>query len=539
MLVLRSREIGNPASYWIPAFAGMTESVPNPRFRGMTEAALDALLTQFIGALRNADIRISTAETLDALSAVELVGYSDRRLLKDSLALVLPKTLDEKAAFDTCFDQFFSFGDRGSRSPPTTATSDSEPSGDSAGQAGSGQTGSGGDAQDQRTGNARPGDARQQNTSDVNAERDETTAAVGSGEMSAPQSALGQLLVRGNQLEITIAINTAGRQVNAHEIEVFTQKGVYTRRIMDAMGQVELQQEIARLADSAVVPDRRRAVDLTHRRDWLRERVRDYVEHQFLLHADVTGRRLREDMLRDVRLSALEQRHHRMLHDLVLRMARRLVSEHSRRRRVFRRGQLHVPRTLRRNMKYDDAVFDLQWKSVKVDRPKVFAVCDVSGSVAAYARFMLMFLYSLEEVLPKVRSFAFSSDLGEVSELFARNTIDDGIAIALKQYGGGSTDYGQAFADFRRLCLDEVDNRATIIILGDARNNYGDARTDVLKELYDRSKRVIWLNPEPRTMWNTGDSEMRHYAAYCHQVEECSTLAHLERIVGRLLRAVV
>jgi uncharacterized protein with von Willebrand factor type A (vWA) domain len=500
---------------------------------------MDQLLTQFVGALRNADVRISTAETLDALSTVDLVGYSDRGLLKDSLALVLPKTLDEKAAFDTCFDQFFSFGDRGSRPPPAAANNDAELSGDSGGQAGNGQAGTGGDAQDQRTGNARPSDNRQPNAAGATDERNEPGSALGSGEMSAPQSALGQLLVRGNQLEITIAINTGGRQVNAHEIEVFTQKGVYTRRIMDAMGNAELQQEITRLGDSAAIPDRRRAVDLTHRRDWLRERVRDYVEHQFLLHADITGRRLREDMLRDVRLSALEQRHHRLLHDLVLRMARRLVSEHSRRRKVFRRGQLHVPRTLRRNMKYDDAVFDLQWKSVKVDRPKVFAVCDVSGSVAAYARFMLMFLYSLEEVLPKVRSFAFSSDLGEVSELFARNTVDDGIAIALKQYGGGSTDYGQAFADFRRLCLDQIDKRATLIILGDARNNYGDARTDVLKELYDRSKRVIWLNPEPRTMWNTGDSEMRHYAPYCHQVDECSTLAHLERIVGRLLRAVV
>ncbi len=502
---------------------------------------MDQLLTEFIGALRNADIRISTAETLDALSTVKLIGYGDRRLLKDSLALVLPKTLDEKAAFDTCFDQFFSFGDRASLSSPTTAANaDVTPSGDAAGQAGNGQAGAGGDAQEQRTGTARPGTPQRQRTPALATdERNAQSAAPGSGEMSAPQSALGLLLARGNQLEITIAINTAGRRVNVHEIEVFTQKGVYTRRIMDAMGNGELQQEIAQLADSAAVADRRRAVDLTHRRDWLRERVRDYVEHQFLLHADVTGRRLREDMLRDVRLSALEQRHYRMLQDVVMRMARRLVSEHSRRRKVFRRGQLHVPRTLRRNMKYDDAVFDLQWKSVKVDRPKVFAVCDVSGSVAAYARFMLMFLYSLEEVLPKVRSFAFSSDLGEVSELFARNAVDDAIAVALKQYGGGSTDYGQAFADFRRLCLEEIDKRATVIILGDARNNYGDARTDALKEIYERSKRVIWLNPEPRTMWNTGDSEMRHYAPYCHQVDECSTLAHLERIVGRLLRAVV
>ena len=267
---------------------------------------MDQLLTQFIGALRNADVRISTAETLDALSTVELVGYSDRRLLKDSLALALPKTLDEKAAFDTCFDQFFSFGDRGSRSPPAAAFYDAEPSA-AAGQAGNGQAGAAGDAQDQRTGGVRPSDTRQQNSSVSTDERNAPAAALGGGEMSAPQSALGQLLVRGNQMEITIAISTAGRQVNVHEIEVFTQKGVYTRRVMDAMGHTELQQEIARLADSAAIPDRRRAVDLTHRRDWLRERVRDYVEHQFLLHADVTGRRLREDMLRDVRLSALEQ----------------------------------------------------------------------------------------------------------------------------------------------------------------------------------------------------------------------------------------
>src|SRR4030095_2733269 len=120
--------------------------------------------------------------------------------------------------------------------------------------------------------------------------------------------------------------------------------------------------------------------------------------------------------------------------------------------------------------------FDLQWKSVKVDRPKVFAVCDVSGSVAAYARFMLLFLYSLAGVPAKVRSFAFSSDLGEVSQLFARNTIDDGIAIALKQYGGGSTDYGQAFADLRRLCLEESDKPAAIIILARGRTKHRVAR---------------------------------------------------------------
>src|ERR671914_2739622 len=106
---------------------------------------MDQLLTQFIGALRNADIRISPAETLDALSTVELVGYGNRSLLKDSLSLVLPKTLDEKAAFDTCFDQFFSFGERKSLVPMTAGDSDAAlTGGDAAGQAGNGQTGAGG-----------------------------------------------------------------------------------------------------------------------------------------------------------------------------------------------------------------------------------------------------------------------------------------------------------------------------------------------------------------------------------------------------------
>jgi uncharacterized protein with von Willebrand factor type A (vWA) domain len=515
---------------------------------------VDLLLTNFIHALRNADVRISTAETLDALRTTELVGYANRQLLKDALALTLPKTLDEKNAFDACFDQFFSFRSRASPPPAEGSTPEVDESqqGDASGE---GQGGGGEGSQDSRpsvaSSSVRPepveGLRSGQDSLDpstdsglrANGEEGERpTAAVHELSTAAPSSLLGRMLVRANELEINIAIGAAGRAVNVQNIEVFTQKGVYTRRIMDAMGARELQQEIDRLTQSAAAGERRLGQDLTRRKDWLRERVRDYVEHQFLLHADVTGRRLREDLLRTIRLSALEHRHHRLLQELVQRMARRLVAAYSHRRKAFRRGQLHVPRTLRRNMRYDDAIFDLHWKRVKIDRPRVYAICDVSGSVADYARFMLMFLYSLDEVLPEVRSFAFSSDLGEVSELFARNAIDDAIALTLRQYGGGSTDYGQALADFRRRCLEDLDRRATVIVLGDARNNFGDARTDVLKEIYDRARRVIWLNPEPRAMWNTGDSEMRCYAPYCHNVEECGTLAQLERFVSRLLRSI-
>ena len=487
---------------------------------------MDRTLTRFIAALRNAEVRISPAETLDAMNALELVGYRDRGFLKNSLALVLPKTADEKETFDTTFDQFFSFEDVSTQA----AFAEDGDEGDGAGN-GSGE----GEGQGEGSGGTGGGKGGKRKGKFAGDEEEED---LGPGAMSEPRSELGRLLMNEGTTELTVRMADSAREAKLEDIQVFTQKGLYTRKIMDAMGLADLQREIGDLKQSQQVPDRRLGQELSKRRDWLREQVRDYVERQFLLHADVTGRRLREELLQRVKLSNVEHRNFRLIQEVVFRMAKKLVALHSRRRKVFKRGQLNVPRTLRHNMSYDGSIFDLHWKSVKVDRPKVFAICDVSGSVASYARFMLMFLYSLEEVMPKVRSFAFSSDLAEVTELFERNKLEDAIAKTLRDYSGGSTDYGQAFADFRKLCMDDVDNRTTIVILGDARNNYGDPRTDILKEMYDRSKRVLWLNPESRNTWTVGDAEMRKYTAYVHQAEECNSLMHLNRVVGNLLRAV-
>ncbi len=483
-------------------------------------------LTQFIRALRNAEVRISTAETLDAFKAAQLVGYSDRARLKDALSLVLPKTVDEKAVFDACFERFFSFRE----STPLEQSDSNHDHDDPDSHGAQGESGEGGGGASEAPG-ARGSRSHQQPSPSQSNE----ASSSGEANDARPTSALGQLLMRGNRVEIGMAISSAGERVGVDQIEVFTQKGVYSRRILEAMGLVPLQAEIDALETSGAAPTRPLGHELRRRRDWLREEVKTYVERQFLLHADVTGRRLREDLLRHARLSALDARHHQAVQDLVRRMARKLIAQHSRRRRTFKRGQLHIPRTLRRNMKYDDGIFDLQWKSTKVARPKVFALCDVSGSVAEHASFMLTFLYSLDEVLPKVRSFAFSSDLGEVSALFAAHSLEDAITLTLHQHGAGATDYGQAFMDFKSCCLDQVDRRSTIIVLGDARNNGGDLRLDILQEIRDRCRRLIWLNPEPRSMWNTGDSEMRHVSAYAHQVEECSTLAQLHRFVTRLI----
>ena len=493
---------------------------------------MDRTLANFIRALRNSEVRISTAETLDAFNTVELVGYRDRAFLKRSLSLVLSKTPDEKETYENCFDQFFSFSDvHGSRESAEGAADEG------GAEAGEGEGGgeSDGEGGQPQSGNQAGGKKSKSAAYGIEEEEEED---LGAGEMTEASSALGQLLMHNSKVELSVEMSKAGELVDVREIQVFTQKGLYTRRIMEEMGLPDLNREISDLRDRSQVPSRRLGQELRRRREWLREQVRDYVERQFLLHADASGKRLREELLRKVKLSNVEHRSFRLIQEIVYKMAKKLAALHSRRKKVFKRGQLNIPRTLRHNMAYDGAIFDLKWKSVKIDRPKVFAICDVSGSVANYARFMLMFLYSLEEVMPKVRSFAFSSDLAEVTELFDRNHLEDAIAKTMRDYSGGSTDYGQAFEDFKRLCFDDVDHRTTIIILGDARNNYGDPRSEILKEMYDRSKRVIWLNPEGRNSWYVGDSEMRRYSAYCHQVDECNSLMHLERVVGNLLRTV-
>ena len=486
----------------------------------MTE--LHDTLVEFVQVLRTADVKVSPAETLDAMETLDIIGIENRVLLKNSLSMVLSKNPEEKEAFNTSFDRFFSFNKFSSENNATalddnTHQDDGEfdPESDSPNQ----QSGQGGQGGGQGGGTEASGEL--------------------DFEQLAAQSELGKLLLSGDRMKVMIKMAEAGRQVNVNEIVVFTQKGLYTRKVMEAMGLKGLQDEVGELQEEGGRPQMHLAGQLKSARDYLREQVRDYVEKQFFLHADESGKQLREELLKKVKLSNLEKRNFKDVQEIVFKMAKKLVSIHSKRRKTFKRGQLDIRKTLRSNMQYDGMLFDLKWKSQKVDRPKVICICDVSGSVSNYSRFLLMFLYSLAEILPKVRSFAFSSDLGEVTRLFQQSKLEDAMAKTMRDYGNGSTDYGQMLADFRSHILKDIDSKTTVIILGDARNNYGDPKSEILREVYNKAQRVIWLNPEPKSSWTVGDAEMKKYAPCCHQTEVCNSLVHLERVVGNLLRVAV
>ena len=177
------------------------------------------------------------------------------------------------------------------------------------------------------------------------------------------------------------------------------------------------------------------------------------------------------------------------------------------------------------------------WKQTKIERPKIVVICDVSQSVAAAARFLLLFLYSLNEVIASLRAFAFSAQLSEISEILENKTVEQAIPEILEKIGFRPTDYGQALADFDDAFMESVDRRTTVIILGDGRSNNTNPRIDLMRRLHDRSKAVIWLNPEPETFWGSGDSEMLRYRTFCHVAKTCNTVQDLERIIDDVLKS--
>lgn len=473
---------------------------------------MQANLVSFIQVLRSHDVRVSPAETLDAMEVAVKLGYNDRELLRDGLAMTLAKTPEEEATFLTCFDRFFSH-DLADFSP-----------GEAAANAGDGEEDAAGD------GEAPADDASAQEGSQPSAL--EMAAASNAELQQLLGSPLMQDLVNNDRNALTLAMARAGEQVGLQNIQMFTQRGQFTRRILDAMGEEQIRNAVVSLEreENPALPE------LQRYRDLLREQVRDYVEREYLLHAEGRTQQFMDDILARTRLNNIEHVYLHRVQDIIRKMAKKLASRHARKRPPRKRGQLHMAKTLRRGIPNDGVLFDTYWRRTRKEKPQVLAVCDVSGSVAAYAKFLLLFLYSLQDVLPKVRSFAFSSHLGEVSDYFTTHPVEQAIELINWKYGG-ATDYGNSFVDFARLAMDDINSNTTVIILGDARNNNGDPKLDIMQSIYQRARQVIWLNPESRRSWGTGDSEMLRYQSACHFSAECNNLKQLERIVDQLLKS--
>ena len=451
-------------------------------------------LHRFFRAARGAGVRVSPAESIDAMRAVAQVGFADRAILRDTFLLTLAKTQDEKRALGDCFDLFFS------QPEPQQETSEQNKADD-------------------------------QNESGGNPDADANGDTTGGAASSEDVGSLAQMLLSQDRSAISAAIANASGAASLTDIRYFTQRGIFQTRILDAMGIQRLRDDIDNLTASNPALAERLQEALTG----LRGTVRDAVSQALLLYGREETENLRNEILRNAPLARIEPRQVEQMRNLIRQIARRLRERYSKPRKRQRRGHLDVRRTLRRNAAWGGVPFLTAWKRKHRDRPKIVALCDVSGSVARVSDFFLLLIHSLHEVVDDVRSFAFSGHLIEVSDILESKSPEEAMKEIMSKVGFGSSDYGNSFADFEDGWMSAITPQTTVIVLGDARSNNLDPRADILRRIGERSKRLVWLNPEGRMTWGFGDSEMPRYATFCTVVRQCATAKQLERAVSDIV----
>jgi uncharacterized protein with von Willebrand factor type A (vWA) domain len=219
-------------------------------------------------------------------------------------------------------------------------------------------------------------------------------------------------------------------------------------------------------------------------------------------------------------------------------LVRKLKDVIGRRYAARSRGILDIKKTLRHASRYQGIPMQLIFRKRPPSKGRIVVLCDVSGSVWSSAKFMLNMLYSLQECFTRVRSFVFIAGIDEVTHFFDSFDVNQAIDKVLREADlayGASTDYGMTFRDFKAQYMDALNKKTTLIIIGDGRTNYANPEADILEEMREQSRRLIWLNPETEYFWYSGDSEMRAYAPCCHEVRPCRNLNQLMTFIHDLM----
>jgi uncharacterized protein with von Willebrand factor type A (vWA) domain len=471
---------------------------------------MEAKIVEFTNLLRKSGVRVSVAEAIDAFTAVDELSFSDRELFKTALRASMIKRGDEIPTYDELFDLFWSGFYDNLR----------EAFGDMSGEMG-----------------------------EMGVDLEELMRALAEmlGQMDgdADLSDLAKALLTQDLSQLENLIREAAEQAGTQRIENMLQVGFFSRRTMEGLGAEGAGEELAdlaqRLEDSGLsaeqVAQMRELIGKLM--ETLRKAVRNFTERELQTQNHDYMEKFRREMLTEKSFYHLTEEEIARMREVVTRLAQRIKNVLSIRRKRLKHGKLDLHTTLRRNMARGGIPFEVVFKQRRKDRPKLVILCDVSSSVANVSRFMLQFMYSLQEAFTKMHSYVFVSELGDVTPLFKERDVSAAIEKALD---GGDvinvytrSNFGFAFHEFWKNHLSAIDNRTTVLILGDARNNYNDPKAWCLRDIHSKAKNVVWLNPESPSAWGFGDSVMDRYLPYCDVVEECRNLRQLAKVVDQIV----
>ena len=475
------------------------------------------LLNGFIVELRQAGLPVSLTENLDAVAAVKHIPIEDREAFKYSLAATLVKNHSHWRAFETVFEVYFSL--RGeeynlSEELPDDASSEDSLLADNEQQLGQ-----------------MPGQ--------------------GGGQEGLSQEQLAEMLYRSlmnSDQNLMRAVSRVAVQRFAGMEPGRPVGGTYylyrTLRNLDLEGVLERMLEEAESVETGLDSLSQKLVkdEYEHRIEELKKQIEAEIRRRLVADRGVEAmaKTLRKPLPEDVDFMHASREEMVALKRAIWPLTRKLAARLARKRRHGRKGPLDFRNTVRHSLSYGGVPAEPKFKYPKPAKPEIMVIADISGSVAAFARFTLHLVYALNSQFSKVRSFVFIDGLDEVTQYF--EGVDD-ITAAIHRVNteadviwvDGHSDYGHAFEVFNERYGKDVGPKTTVMILGDARNNYHASQSWVIKDLESKARKVFWLNPEPRSYWDTGDSIVSEYSTYCEGTFEVRNLRQLEAFVENLV----
>jgi uncharacterized protein with von Willebrand factor type A (vWA) domain len=464
---------------------------------------VDARVADFSRILRANGVRVSPAEIQDAVVAASLVGAWDRSAFRAALEATLVKRARDVPVFDALFDVYFSGLGRVVEGLERSLLAELAEQG------------------------LLEGD-------------DLEMIARTLAELAPGLSPLARAALEGDAALLARILSGAALQVDPGGLASPAAAGFHARRLLSAAGGGAAADDMARLAralrERGLDPSRLELV--AERLGAALRRVEEAARRWADAEAKARSSRPRPDAIAGSRVP-LGRDEIARAESAVRRLAERLRTRLVRREKSRRRGTLNVRRTLRRNLGVGGIPARLAFRRRHPERPDVVVLCDVSESVRHVTRLMLLFLYTLQALFTRVRTFVFVSDLAEVTESL-RAERDPAraadLAVAARAVSlAANSNYGRALRAFHRDFLGSVTRRTTVILIGDGRNNYNPPEAWVLDELRRKAKRLLWICTEERYGWGMGDSEMHLYAPRCDRVATAATLDALEEIADVLM----
>ncbi|MCU1393136.1 MAG: hypothetical protein JWM34_1564 [Ilumatobacteraceae bacterium] len=473
------------------------------------------LMAGFVTELRNAGIPVSLTENLDAMEAVQHIPIEDREAFKYALAATMVKNNSHWRAFETVFEVYFSL--RGPEYKLVEGDSDID---------------------------------EMWREMQEQMQQDGKSAGGGGMDSLTPEEMMNllmQALKNGDQGMMRALAKQAVQRFAGMEPGRPVGGTYYLYRTLRNLDLEGMQEKLMEASKQEVggeltpLEERLEKDEFDSRIEQFKKQIEAEIRRRLVADrgAEAMAKTLRKPLPEDVEYMHASRDEMQALKKSLYPLTRKLAARLARKRRHGRKGPLDFRNTVRHSLSYGGVPAEPKFKYPRPAKPELVVVADISGSVAAFARFTLMLVYALQGQFSKVRSFVFIDGIDEVTEYF-KNTEDIQEAIhrvnteADVVWVDGHSDYGHAFEVFWDKWGKEIGPKTTVMFLGDARNNYHASQSWVLKNVRQKARHVYWLNPEPKSYWNTGDSIVGDYGAHTDGVFECRNLRQLEAFVEKL-----